>query len=1011
MSLVADQEARTRFHSELDRNFCVVAGAGSGKTTAIVERICRLAIRDRNALRRLVVVTYTKSAAIEFKSRSRQKLLHTASETDALDYLRALEQAYFGTIHGFCFNLIREFRSRLLIPEQPRVPTEDEQNVLWETFVTDSNELNELLQQPVTRSLLRVCTLSDLLYIAKRFRPSMPRSAPAKRMPIPDGAGTRTVILNNKRSEDVKKRAIASLDAFAATMSADAGFSLLPVCDSTRGKLIEAFKQDMAPLVKWLQEAAEWFADRLARSFRSRCLQEGILSFNNQIDVCLELLQQSDILDQLRGREFIVIVDEAQDTDSRMFQIFVELTRPQNERFGSWPDAGKPPIAGRFCLVGDPRQTIFERGMTGRFAKLCKYFGDGDGGELLRFNVTYRCAETVARRINELFASHEVEEVPLDDLAAQAGAPPGSVGRLLFNPGQPIDSEDEIEPLLVECDAVGEWLARVGPAGLGASSWSDLAIIAPRHDWLIIAGDALKKYRVPFSFFRPKVSRSGIAAFAWPVSLFYTLINPWDKFERYGVLREIFGVADTDLLRAARGIADPGPRYREAEKLLSELRKLCQEAGSLLYFVDRLLERVQLMDRLIAVGEATVGLDQLRWDAARADERGVSLEQFVEELLVWLQDSAEPTKAPAKGVELITIFSAKGLEWDWVIPIGLRKKFSSPSQPYPRVQSLEVNQVVWSNVSERAARDEEAEKANIKRLLYVMLTRAKRGIVVPTPDGEYRPGKQGTAFTEVVPDNAIELPFADEMLLVRHSPAQPDDGGIPDERERDELPAAVVPGLPDASSDVPGVQPWSAASLARPTGSPPLEHLPNIPGLIHLVRPFQLADDSPVLHLQFAEAAGAYDYGRWWHTWIEMFPWGADFAQWEEYARRAEPPAIYDDRARKEIAALLANQRLREFCAGAAWFQAEFPFSWPKTSAEWYEGVVDLMIARPAHEVIVIDWKTNQAAEAETPDALAERLRQTYLPQLESYRSALNATGKTGSVEIAIYSTVLGKFV
>ena len=1000
MSISTDQEARERFRAELDRNFCVVAGAGSGKTTAIVERICRLAMSDRDALRRLVVVTYTKSAAIEFKSRSRQKLLRTASETDALDYLRALEQAYFGTIHGFCFNLIREFRSRLLIPEQPRVPTEDEQNVLWETFATDSHELNELLQHPVTHSLLRVCTLSDLLYIAKRFRPSMPRSAPAKRMPIPDGARTRTVILNNKRSEDVKKRTIASLDAFAATMSADAGFSLLPVCDSTRGKLIEAFKHDMAPLVKWLQEAAEWFADRMARSFRNRCLQEGILSFNNQIDVCLELLQQSDILDQLRGREFIVIVDEAQDTDSRMFQIFVELTRPQNERFGNWPDAGKPPIPGRFCLVGDPRQTIFERGMTSRFAKLCKYFGDGDGGELLRFNVTYRCAQTVAQRINELFASQEVEEVPLDDLAARAGAPQGSVGRLLFNPGQPIDSEDEIEPLLVECEAVGEWLAQVGPAGLGASSWSDLAIIAPRHDWLIIAGDALKKYRVPFSFFRPKVSRSGIAAFAWPVSLIYTLINPWDKFERYGVLREIFGVADTDLLRAGKGIAGPGPVFREAEKLLSASRKLCQEAGSLLYFVDRLLERVQLMERLIAVGEATVGLDQLRWEAARADERGLSLEQFSEELLVWLQDSAEPSKAPAKGVELITIFSAKGLEWDWVIPIGLKKKFSSPSQPYPRVQNLEINQVVWSNVSERAARDEEAEKANIKRLLYVMLTRAKRGIVVPTPDGEYRPGKQGTAFTDVVPDNAMELPFADEML-------------IPTEREGDD-----IPGLPDAP-DLPG-----AHIVPDVPGDHGVDIVPGLPdvasgslndqaklGVVELVRPFQLADDSPVLHLQFAEAAGAYDYGRWWHTWIEMFPWSDDHAQWEEYARRAEPPGIYDDRARKEIAALLANEKLREFCAGAAWFQAEFPFSWPKTSGEWYEGVVDLMIARPAHAVIVIDWKTNQAAESETPAALAERLRQTYLPQLESYRSALNATGKTGSVEIAIYSTVLGKFV
>jgi ATP-dependent exoDNAse (exonuclease V) beta subunit len=142
-----------------------------------------------------------------------------------------------------------------------------------------------------------------------------------------------------------------------------------------------------------------------------------------------------------------------------------------------------------------------------------------------------------------------------------------------------------------------------------------------------------------------------------------------------------------------------------------------------------------------------------------------------------------------------------------------------------------------------------------------------------------------------------------------------------------------------------------------------------------------------------------------------MFPWEQDSEHWEEYARRAEPPAAYDERARKEIAALLANQELRDFCAGAAWFQAEFPFSWPKAAVEWYEGVVDLMIARPDSRVVVIDWKTNQAAESETPDTFAERLRQTYLPQLQSYRSALEATGKTGSVQVAIYSTVLGRFV
>jgi ATP-dependent exoDNAse (exonuclease V) beta subunit len=384
----------------------------------------------------------------------------------------------------------------------------------------------------------------------------------------------------------------------------------------------------------------------------------------------------------------------------------------------------------------------------------------------------------------------------------------------------------------------------------------------------------------------------------------------------------------------------------------------------------------------------------------------LSLEQFLEELLVWLQDSAQPSKAPAKGVELITIYSAKGLEWDWVIPIGLRKKFSSRSEPYPRVQNLEINRVVWSNVSERAARDEDAEKANIKRLLYVMLTRAKRGIILPTPDGEYRPGRQGIAFSEVVPDHAVELPAADEMLIAA-------------EREADEL-TADVPGdhgLPDVASRLArrslleSQRQGEVGSLNDEAKSGDHGVVPSIPQPPTLVRPFQLADDSPVLHLQFAEAAGAYDYGRWWHTWIEMFPWDAGFGAWEEYARQAQPPAIYADRPQREIAALLSNERLREFCADAAWFQAEFPFSWPKTSTEWCEGVVDLMIARSDKSLVVIDWKTNQAAESENPDALAARLHQTYLPQLESYRAALEATGKTGPVQVAIYSTVLGRFV
>src|SRR5438046_9838985 len=72
-----DESVRARFATELDRNFSVVASAGSGKTTGIIERILSIA-RSPNAaeiLPRLVVVTFTNCAAVDMQKRNRQALL------------------------------------------------------------------------------------------------------------------------------------------------------------------------------------------------------------------------------------------------------------------------------------------------------------------------------------------------------------------------------------------------------------------------------------------------------------------------------------------------------------------------------------------------------------------------------------------------------------------------------------------------------------------------------------------------------------------------------------------------------------------------------------------------------------------------------------------------------------------------------------------------------------------------------------------------------------------------
>ncbi len=71
------RRARDRFTNEWGVNFAVVANAGSGKTTAISERLAAIALSEGGAeiLGRTAVVTYTKKAAAQIEQRARSVLL------------------------------------------------------------------------------------------------------------------------------------------------------------------------------------------------------------------------------------------------------------------------------------------------------------------------------------------------------------------------------------------------------------------------------------------------------------------------------------------------------------------------------------------------------------------------------------------------------------------------------------------------------------------------------------------------------------------------------------------------------------------------------------------------------------------------------------------------------------------------------------------------------------------------------------------------------------------------
>ncbi|MBS0661933.1 MAG: UvrD-helicase domain-containing protein, partial [Verrucomicrobia bacterium] len=135
---LVDQAARDRFRDEWNTNFAVSANAGSGKTTAISERLAALALSAEGSerLRKTAVVTYTKKAAAQIEQRARQVLLQRLAAAGRRDLapLDHLERAFFGTIHSFCLRLAQLYGQTVGINLNPTVVAEDDE-ALWEEFV------------------------------------------------------------------------------------------------------------------------------------------------------------------------------------------------------------------------------------------------------------------------------------------------------------------------------------------------------------------------------------------------------------------------------------------------------------------------------------------------------------------------------------------------------------------------------------------------------------------------------------------------------------------------------------------------------------------------------------------------------------------------------------------------------------------------------------------------------------------------------------------------------------
>ncbi|MGI8750287.1 MAG: UvrD-helicase domain-containing protein [Thermoleophilaceae bacterium] len=81
----------------------VAAGAGTGKTSVLVERFVRAVLEDGVEVESMLAITFTEKAAAQLTRRIRKRF----TERDAPDRARESEGAWISTIHGFCARVLR----------------------------------------------------------------------------------------------------------------------------------------------------------------------------------------------------------------------------------------------------------------------------------------------------------------------------------------------------------------------------------------------------------------------------------------------------------------------------------------------------------------------------------------------------------------------------------------------------------------------------------------------------------------------------------------------------------------------------------------------------------------------------------------------------------------------------------------------------------------------------------------------------------------------------------------
>ena len=490
---------------------CVTAGAGSGKTTVLVERFVRLVEAHGADPRRIAALTFTEKAADEMRARIAEAFADPDRPESVRCRARDVEFAPISTIHSFCARLLREHAIAAGVDPAFGLLDETGAALLLEDAAHEVERRRRARgEAPGGLRLLgdeRAGQAVRALFDVVRSRGGDPAGVRWHRGPLDRSSAAFALRAARARLEDERGRAdlsaeearlfdeayaawpapealrgdVDSARVAAACGEADGVARRLPVprtqackalrdqrvalceaCEAVAGALLdEVGEREIAPALRAL--LAE-----VGEEYRRRKDEAGVLDFVDLEQGALALLRRLEAQGRApEGAPRWLLVDEFQDTNPVQVAILRCLRRP----------AGEPPVP--LFAVGDAKQSIYRfRGAdVGGIVAAREEAGEVGRASLL----------DSFRSRPEVVAFHDALFAPLFGEGGPAGSRPGRssiayeamTARATFAPGPEI----AVEVLAVDAP-------NLHGGGAGARRLAEARAIARRVRAWVGAADA-----------------------------------------------------------------------------------------------------------------------------------------------------------------------------------------------------------------------------------------------------------------------------------------------------------------------------------------------------------------------------------------------------------------------------------------------------------------------------------------------------------------------------------------